>query len=85
MRIGVRELRPNASQYLAQVERGEVIEVTSRGRVVARLVPAEGDQWEQMVAAGLVQPATEDLLSVVPSDFGFSAAERLAAMREDER
>ena len=85
MRIGVRELRQNASHYLARVERGEVIEVTSRGRVVARLVPAEGDQWEQMVAAGMVQPATEDLLAVVPSDFGFSASEQLAAMREDER
>ena len=85
MRIGVRELRQNASQYLARAQRGEVVEVTSRGRVVARLVPAEGDQWEQMVAAGVVQPATHDLLKAAAVDYGFSASDQLSAMREDER
>ena len=85
MRIGVGELRQYASQYLARVQHGEVIEVTSRGRVVARLVPAKRGQREQTVAAGLAQPATLDLLDVAPIDLGFSASAQLATMREDER
>jgi len=38
-RIGVRELRQNASRYLHRVEAGETIEITERGRLVALLVP----------------------------------------------
>jgi prevent-host-death family protein len=38
--IGVRELRQNTSRVLRQVrEKGEQIEVTYRGRAVARLIP----------------------------------------------
>jgi prevent-host-death family protein len=38
-RMGVRELRQRASELLRQVESGEVIEITVRGRPVARLRP----------------------------------------------
>ncbi len=34
-RIGVRELRQNASRYLALVKAGETVEVTGRGELVA--------------------------------------------------
>jgi prevent-host-death family protein len=38
--IGVRELKARASEVLRRVrERGEVIDVTHRGEIVARLVP----------------------------------------------
>ncbi len=37
--IGIRELRQQASKHLRDVERGETIEVTDRGRPVALLVP----------------------------------------------
>jgi len=40
-KIGVRELRQNASRYLRRVATGETLEVTDRGRAVARLVPIE--------------------------------------------
>ena len=85
MRIGVRELRQHASRYLALVQRGEVVEVTDRGRLVARLVPAAGDTWEELVAAGLVQPGEGDLLDVEPLRLDFSPSVRLAAAREHER
>lgn len=40
--VGVRELKAHASQIVRDVrERRESVEVTHRGRVVARLVPAE--------------------------------------------
>lgn len=38
-RIGVRELRQNASRYLSLVQSGETVEITDRGRLVALLVP----------------------------------------------
>jgi prevent-host-death family protein len=51
--IGIRELRQNASRYLRDVERGETIEITQRGRRVAQLVPpAQGSAVEQLIAAG---------------------------------
>lgn len=38
--LGVRELRERIDEILCMVEEGETIEVTKRGKVVARLVPA---------------------------------------------
>ncbi len=38
-RIGIRELRQNASEYVRRAQNGEVIEVTDRGRPVAQLTP----------------------------------------------
>lgn len=60
MRIGVRELRQNASRYLARVKSGESLEVTERGRLVAVLSPpgeARGAR-ERLLAAGRLLPAT---------------------------
>jgi prevent-host-death family protein len=40
--VGVRELREQTSEIVRQVrESGETVEVTYRGKVVARLVPAD--------------------------------------------
>jgi len=38
-RIGIRELRQNASQYIRLVKAGETIEITERGVLVAVLRP----------------------------------------------
>jgi antitoxin (DNA-binding transcriptional repressor) of toxin-antitoxin stability system len=40
--VGVRDLKANLSRYLRDVERGEVVLVTDRGRVVAELRAATG-------------------------------------------
>ena len=42
-KVKVTELRQNLPAYLARVQAGEAVEVTVRGRVIARIVP-EGDQ-----------------------------------------
>ncbi|GAA4810020.1 type II toxin-antitoxin system Phd/YefM family antitoxin [Tomitella cavernea] len=57
--IGVRELRQNASRYLAEVEAGAEIAVTRRGRTVARMVPvSEGERTrESLIDAGILVPA----------------------------
>ena len=66
----MRELRQNASKYLARVKQGEQLEVTERGRAVARLVPVEADPLDDLVARGLATPAVSpgSLLAIVPAE-----------------
>ena len=87
-RIGVRELRQHASRYLARVAHGESLEVTDRGRPVARLVPVTADVWADMIASGRVTPAADDDSDVAdeaPGDYDIDASAVLAAMRAGER
>ncbi len=58
-RIGVRELRQNASRYLALVKAGETVEVTSRGELVAVLAPPTPSHRDRdrLIAAGVLVPA----------------------------
>lgn len=50
--IGVRELKQRTSQVLRRVrERGEEIEVTHHGRVVARLVPVAAPRRRRPASA----------------------------------
>ena len=84
--IGVRELRQNASQYLERVRAGETIEVSVRGRVVARLVPALDHPWDALVTAGRVRRASAEPLTEVPPVAGDAQLSRdLEAQRADER
>ncbi len=41
-KVNVTELREHLPSYLAKVDAGEELVITSRGRVIARLVPAAG-------------------------------------------
>ena len=86
-RIGVRELRQHASRYLERVAHGESLEVTDRGRPVARLVPVTTDDWADMVKTGKVTPAEDDtdVCEEMPGDYDVDASAVLAAMRVDER
>lgn len=88
-KIGVRELRQNASVYLARVQEGEVIEVTMRGRTVARIVPAVESWWERLEAEGHIRPPVEGArledIEPAPAEPGWSASEELQRMREHER
>jgi prevent-host-death family protein len=92
-RIGVRELRQHASIYVDLAEKGHVVEITNRGRLVAQLVPAKDPEspLERLIAAGIVEPA-EDAGSVLDVEPGPARApgeptltELFLAMREDER
>lgn len=38
--VGIRELRASLSRYLKRVRRGDIIDVTDHGEVVARIIPA---------------------------------------------
>jgi prevent-host-death family protein len=60
--VGVRELRQRASELLRLVERGETVEITDRGRPVARLTPLpDGTPMEQLRSSGEIDAASADL------------------------
>jgi prevent-host-death family protein len=54
----MRELSQRTAKVLARVRAGETVEVTDRGKVVARIVPAVSDRYEQLVFAGVIRPAS---------------------------
>ncbi len=66
-RIGVRELRQHASEYLRMVKAGETIEITERGEPVAILqaLPPESP-YQRMVREGRIRPASGNALDVEP-------------------
>lgn len=65
-RIGVRELRQNASKYLRRVEAGESFEVSDRGRPVAVLVPIRQSRRDQLIAEGRLRRAEGSILELGP-------------------
>jgi prevent-host-death family protein len=65
IRVGIRELRQQASALLKRVASGEVIDVTDRGHLVARIVPLRMGELEQLVAEGAASDAHGRLLDVV--------------------
>jgi prevent-host-death family protein len=60
-KIGIRELRQHASVYVDLAEKGYTVDITNRGRLVARLVPVRepGSPLERLIAAGIIEPAEE--------------------------
>jgi prevent-host-death family protein len=49
-KVNVTELRQNLPAYLAKVQRGERLRVTSRGRVIAEIAPAVAAKDEAQAA-----------------------------------
>ncbi len=90
--IGVRELRQNASRYLARVKQGQRIAVTDRGELVAYLEPVSEPltTLQRMIAAGQVRMATGNILDhlddPLPAEPGEeSLSETLQRMRDEEQ
>jgi len=88
--IGIRELRQRASKYIALVRRGDIVQVTDRGRPVVMLVPIpQGNEIDRLHAEGRLSPDRGNLL-----DLGAPLAQAsgeappsavLERMRADER
>ena len=62
--MGIRQLQRNARSILKRVSNGEVIEVTERGRPIARFVPYVG-ALEQLVLEGRASDPEGDLLELM--------------------
>jgi prevent-host-death family protein len=86
--VGVRELKNNLSAYLRRVRDGEAVRVTSHGKAIADLVPADDTETElaRLIAAGRVTPASKPHSKRAPRPvkLGYSLSERLIAEREEE-
>ena len=87
--VGVRALQQNASEVVKRAAAGEIIDITDRGRLVARIVPAHVRGMEALRNAGFVRDATRSLADLpppLPTGPGErTLGEILAEQREDER
>jgi prevent-host-death family protein len=85
-RIGVRELRQNASEWIRRAQAGERIEVTKRGQLVAVLgPPSSSGALARLREAGRLKPATVTGGLPGPVKTRRPASEALAELRSDER
>ncbi|MFN8643561.1 MAG: type II toxin-antitoxin system prevent-host-death family antitoxin [Candidatus Binatia bacterium] len=65
-RIGVRQLQQNAATAVERVRLGESIEVTVRGRPVAKLVPVTGTLLDPLEASGEPKRGRGDAFDLGP-------------------
>ncbi len=90
-RVGIRELKQNASAVIRRVKAGESVEVTERGEPVALIVPTPkpDDLIERLVAEGRAKPARghlRDLPDPIELPPGrLLPSEALADLRDSER
>lgn len=87
-RIGVRELRQNASRWLSRVAAGETIEISDRGRLVAILTPPRDvSAYDRLFSSGRLIPSRRELRRVRPLPANSSLpslTDVLADLRDDE-
>jgi prevent-host-death family protein len=89
--VGLRELRHSTGDVLARVRRGETIDITERGRLVARIVPVEdrspGPVLTELIESGRVRPAERPGYRprMRAGDGTNRLGDALAALRDEER
>lgn len=92
--IGIRELKTHASALVRRAAAGETLDISDRGRPVARLVPLRDDDgwWDRMVGAGeLIAPRGDLTRTLAEHPAGpllpgeRSPVEALMELRSDER
>jgi prevent-host-death family protein len=86
--IPIRTLNQDTAGVLARVEGGEVVEITNRGRPIARIVPIAADSLADLVAAGIVLPPTVTGPIPVPdvaAPPGAESGELISTLRDEER
>lgn len=90
-RIGIREIRQDASIILARVEEGEEFIITNRGVPIARLIPIDSDsdqRIQELIDKGEILESDGNLWELPPAKFkvkGKSASAQLIEERESYR
>ena len=83
--IGIRALKQNASEVVAEAAAGEVVTITLRGRPVARMTAIVSSRLEELLASGRARPARGDITDLPVPHHGPRLSEELEAMRAAER
>jgi prevent-host-death family protein len=86
--IPIRTLNQDTAGVLARVERGETVEITNRGRPIARIVPVSDDSMADLIAAGVVTPPTLTgpfPMPTLAAPDGADAGELVSSLRDEER
>ena len=89
MRVGARELKLHLGQYLGRVRGGETIEITDRGKLVARLSPVPPQhlplRLQRLLAEG--QATYESVPIELPTPVKMSPGDKTAVdyVREQRR
>jgi len=87
--VPVRVLNQDTASVLARVEKGETVEITSRGKPIARIVPiTHHGELDDLVAAGRVIPATirgPFTMPTLKAPPGADAGELIRQLRDEER
>lgn len=92
-RVPIRELQQHAARVIKELaEAEETAEITSRGRVIARLAPVSPAEraFAEMLERGEIVQAEgtgdiSDIEPLPPREDGISLSDALIAMREEER
>jgi prevent-host-death family protein len=88
--IGMRELRHRTTEVMARVKRGEILDVTDHGKLVARLIPIPEQRTpllERLSDAGRLRRATRPGYRPQPrSSAGADLlSDALESLRDDAR
>lgn len=87
-RVAIRTLNQHTTDVIARVERGEVVEITNRGRPVARIVPISTDTMADLIADGVALPPTITgpiPMPTVEAEAGSEAGALVSRLRDEER
>jgi prevent-host-death family protein len=86
--VPVRQLNQDTAGVLDRVKRGEHINMTERGRIIARIIPASDNPFSTMISIGKLHPPM--LSGLAPCTTGsvntdHELGQLLREMRESER
>jgi prevent-host-death family protein len=87
--VPIRELNQDTAGVLARVEHGESLEITNRGKPIARIIPVSApSELDDLIAAGRVTPATNRgpfTMPAIKAPPGSDAGELIRQLRDEER
>lgn len=85
--VSIRTLNQETSKVLARVKRGEEINLTERGKVIARIIPASAGPLDSLISTGSVQPRVHGPAPrpTIPMRGGLDSGTLLERMRAEER
>ncbi len=88
--VGIRQLKNRLSEYLRLVRAGELVLITDRGQVIAKLAPAvestrESDLFAELVRQGIVRPGSGNRPELYPATHHRLSSGSVAELIDEDR